>query len=111
MQALISAALLCAQILAGLEIDISARPGFYEDSESPVTISFENLGLDVGDRKVLNNVSGTFKHSHLIAVMGPSGTSSGALRPKQACMMRVFLRTACVSLKRTTFRTVLLAAV
>jgi hypothetical protein len=48
--------------------------GFKERSNK-VTLGFANLSLTIGkDRKVLEDVTGEFKHSKITAIMGPSGS-------------------------------------
>jgi hypothetical protein len=48
--------------------------GFQERSNK-VTLGFANLSLVIGkDRKVLDDVTGEFKHSKITAIMGPSGS-------------------------------------
>lgn len=51
-------------------------------TKETATISFDNITLKLkgGDKKVIvNNASGVFPHSSLIAVMGPSGTGKTSL--------------------------------
>lgn len=47
--------------------------GFHRHTTPPCTITFEDLSLQVGEKVILQGVSGTFPHSSLIAIMGPSG--------------------------------------
>ncbi|KAG2453490.1 hypothetical protein HYH02_001711 [Chlamydomonas schloesseri] len=53
-------------------------PGF--DKISPyLTIQFENLSLKLkSGRRILDHVSGDFPHSHLHAIMGPSGSGKSS---------------------------------
>jgi ABC-type phosphate transport system ATPase subunit len=47
-----------------------------KEHQQKVSIQFENLGLVIGktNKSILSGVTGTFHHSRLIAVMGPSGS-------------------------------------
>lgn len=39
----------------------------------PIFLSFSNLGVKIGDREILQNVSGKVHPGEMLAVMGPSG--------------------------------------
>jgi len=39
----------------------------------PIFLSFSNLGVEISDRQILQNVSGKVHPGEMLAVMGPSG--------------------------------------
>ena len=43
------------------------------EANVPVFLSFNSLGVKIGDREILRNVSGKVHPGELLAVMGPSG--------------------------------------
>lgn len=47
--------------------------GFQQHTNPPCSIAFDELSLKVGDKVILQGVSGMFPHSSLVAIMGPSG--------------------------------------
>ena len=54
--------------------DVYQFQGF-KKHENRVTLGFRDLGLVIGNNKsVLKGVSGEFRHSRVVAVMGPSGS-------------------------------------
>ena len=64
---------LCVQVLRDLPISFGGTTNIFAKAKQPISIEFHKLGLLVGEKRVLNAVSGLFAHSRLIAVMGPSG--------------------------------------
>ena len=73
------------QLIVNLQISMTQRQPFFEAAEVPITISFSSLGLSIGGVRVLTNVSGVFKHSRMIAIMGPSGAREAANRVTVNC--------------------------
>jgi len=61
-----------------LELVGDLPPGFTM-CQVPVSIKFRQLVLRVGEKKLLQEVSGTFRHSRMAAVMGRSGCGKSTL--------------------------------
>jgi hypothetical protein len=60
--------------ILGKSANSTSFRGFKERSNK-VTLGFANLSLVIGkEKKVLDNVSGEFRHSRITAIMGPSGS-------------------------------------
>ena len=43
------------------------------EENAPIFLSFTDLGVKIGDRQILKNVTGKVHPGEMLAVMGPSG--------------------------------------
>lgn len=64
-----------AAVLRELDQDSDRRAGIFTNNRwrAPVTLEWNNLGFSVGERKILDNISGFARPGQVLALMGPSG--------------------------------------
>ena len=55
------------------DIDDETQPGFAKSNQAGLELKFNNLNYSIGNRIILDDVSGTAKAGQMMAIMGPSG--------------------------------------